>query len=380
MRSVSICLLAVLAFASASTFYDVGKDARLNEHNQARAVYGLPALQWDDSLAQLSQEHVNGCVFSHSDNDARRTRYCQLNGVSNCDFNNYWVGETMAWNTNGTWGVMQQGFYDEKAHWHCDTNTCDAGAICGHFTQIIWAVTAKVGCAAVVCDANAQISTAWIFSTCNYFIGGNWNGQHPLGSPQNCNGPVVPYTPNSGTTPTGGNPPGPIVPPNVPPGPIVPPGPVPPVAPASAVAISASTQLGVHNKYRATYHLVKLQWSKTHTANALKKAKSCDAKPTTTGTYGQSIAYYKGSGTPTANSFIGEKKYWTCKTDRCTTGHRCSRYRQLVWGAARFVGCAAARCHVRSPYGAVSPNWTVFVCNYDKKASASRPFAISKCP
>jgi pathogenesis-related protein 1 len=373
---LTCALLCAIALCFASVPYDVGKDARLAEHNAARSSYGLPFLVWDDNLAAVAQQHASQCIFQHSKDEVRRPAYCQLRGISvaDCDKNHNYLGENIAWNTNGSWGLIQKGFYDEVANWHCDTNACNAGTMCGHFTQIIWAVTTSVGCGAYVCDANTQISTPWIYSVCNYYIGGNWDGQHPLSDPRNCNGPVVPYTPNHGSEV-----PNPPVPP-VPPGP-VPPVPIPPASTTGTpIKLAQATILSAHNKARATRHQVKLTWSATHYNNALKKAKACASKTVTTSTYGQAVATYKGlTAAPSVSTFVAEGKYWTCRTDKCKVGHSCKRYRQVVWGAARTVGCAAARCKVNSPYGAASKTWTILVCNYSKKATTARPFAVAKC-
>ena len=36
---------------------------------------------------------------------------------------------------------------NEEADYHYASNTCDAGQMCGHYTQIVWATTTKLGCA-----------------------------------------------------------------------------------------------------------------------------------------------------------------------------------------------------------------------------------------
>ena len=54
--------------------------------------------------------------------------------------------------------------------------TCADGKVCGHFTQVVWSTTTKVGCgkAAAAADANQ------IYWTCNYDPAGNVDGVNPF--------------------------------------------------------------------------------------------------------------------------------------------------------------------------------------------------------
>ncbi|KAG2244306.1 hypothetical protein Bca52824_093862 [Brassica carinata] len=61
----------------------------------------------------------------------------------------------------------------EKRHYNYGSNTCDPGKVCGHYTQMVWKNTRRVGCARVKCNSGA------IFMTCNYDPPGNYIGQKP---------------------------------------------------------------------------------------------------------------------------------------------------------------------------------------------------------
>jgi pathogenesis-related protein 1 len=61
----------------------------------------------------------------------------------------------------------------EAAYYSYDTNTCTG--VCGHYTQIVWRSTARVGCAKQDCPSLAFRSTI----VCNYAPGGNYVGQKP---------------------------------------------------------------------------------------------------------------------------------------------------------------------------------------------------------
>ena len=59
----------------------------------------------------------------------------------------------------------------EKASYDHSTNTCSAQT-CGHYTQVVWAATTKLGCGMATCG-DTQV---WV---CNYDPQGNYTGQAP---------------------------------------------------------------------------------------------------------------------------------------------------------------------------------------------------------
>jgi hypothetical protein len=149
--------------------------------NQVRAMVNtsgvaggaLSPLAWEDSLAATAAAWVARC----QDNDG--------NGLvdHNPDRSTghpYYVGENI-FSSTATASAYEAvllpvyGWAAEAAHYHYDTNTCDAGAICGHYTQIVWRTTQKVGCAIGRCSGLAYPSTI----VCDYGPGGNVTGQKP---------------------------------------------------------------------------------------------------------------------------------------------------------------------------------------------------------
>jgi pathogenesis-related protein 1 len=67
------------------------------------------------------------------------------------------------------------GWTAEQVHYHYATNTCDGGATCGHYTQVVWRATQKLGCAIGSCPGLAYPSTI----VCDYGPGGNINNEKP---------------------------------------------------------------------------------------------------------------------------------------------------------------------------------------------------------
>ncbi|KAB2636099.1 pathogenesis-related leaf protein 4-like [Pyrus ussuriensis x Pyrus communis] len=64
-------------------------------------------------------------------------------------------------------------FVSEKADYNYNSNTCAAGKMCGHYTQVVWRSSTRLGCAKVRCNNEGT------FIGCNYDPPGNYAGQRP---------------------------------------------------------------------------------------------------------------------------------------------------------------------------------------------------------
>ncbi len=62
------------------------------------------------------------------------------------------------------------------------SNTCNAGKVCGHYTQLVWRDSTGVGCASRVCNVNSPFTIGngrWILWVCDYLPPGNYIGERP---------------------------------------------------------------------------------------------------------------------------------------------------------------------------------------------------------
>ena len=126
-----------------------------SEHNRLRALeaVGLPNLVWDATVASYAAEKVAYLAYNNN---------CALN---------HNVGPT---NPGYTAVAATNAWYNEKADYTLATNSCASGKVCGHYTQVVWKNSTKLGCAGVICPNNGGI----IYG-CNYNPPGNYSGQKP---------------------------------------------------------------------------------------------------------------------------------------------------------------------------------------------------------
>ncbi|WP_404366616.1 CAP domain-containing protein [Corallococcus coralloides] len=142
----------------------------LDAHNAARAAAkptpspALEPLTWDPSVEETARKWVEQCQFKHND------------GRGN-------AGENIAAATPGLWDAKGavKGWVDEAADYDYASNTCKAGEVCGHYTQVVWRNTRRLGCATKRCTTNSPFggSSPWDFWVCNYAPPGNFTGQRP---------------------------------------------------------------------------------------------------------------------------------------------------------------------------------------------------------
>ena len=65
---------------------------------------------------------------------------------------------------------------DEAAWYDYGTNTCAKGKVCGHYTQVVWRTTKKIGCGKATSRTSNEVKIYW---ACQYDPPGNYIGQRP---------------------------------------------------------------------------------------------------------------------------------------------------------------------------------------------------------
>lgn len=126
-------------------------DQCLKAHNVRRAVHGAKDLVWDDELAAWAYKVSSTCVFEHS-------------GGS--------YGENLAAGGDGTPEEFVGRWYDEGVSEGYSYSNGGFSHATGHFTQVVWKGTSRLGCATVNCPGLGN------FFTCEYADAGNYEGQY----------------------------------------------------------------------------------------------------------------------------------------------------------------------------------------------------------
>lgn len=127
----------------------------VDAHNRLRARHCAAPLAWSAKLADVAQRWANtlrdrGCMFGHS-------------GGS--------FGENLAAGTIGTLdpAAVVQMWYDEIAHYRFPDGGFSMKT--GHFTQVVWRGSRRVGCGHSQCKGMDIL-------VCEYDPAGNWEGQY----------------------------------------------------------------------------------------------------------------------------------------------------------------------------------------------------------
>ncbi|MCD7463962.1 hypothetical protein HAX54_051785 [Datura stramonium] len=147
--------------------FDWVQQAFLKSHNDLRASVGVPPLLWDANLAAFAQSWAN-----------QRKQHCDYRQHSTSPY-----GENIFWELyrQNTPNSIVRKWFAEKQFFNHATNLCNcqperAGCECGHYLNVIWRTTTKVGCSGFVyCDDQKGAIVV-----CSYDPIGNVKGVNPL--------------------------------------------------------------------------------------------------------------------------------------------------------------------------------------------------------
>jgi len=173
------------------------KDQWLQSHNIHRTCCNVPQLEWDDTLAQKAQDwadwlktNFNGMPRHPDASDAEKNQFLSYDGK---DYTTSPLGQNIGWywgrnienegnpsNSVDAW-YAEGEFYDPlDPSLYCDGCDPESGDELGHFTQLCWKGTTKVGCGVseTVNDnvpnedgvGGDENSSVWV---CNYSPAGN---------------------------------------------------------------------------------------------------------------------------------------------------------------------------------------------------------------
>lgn len=116
-------------------------------HNAFRSRHHASPLVWDKALQAFAQQHASSCRFQHSSShygENLAAGYPSATAAIEA-----WYAE------NEAYSYRQPGFSHET----------------GHFTQLVWKETKKIGCGYV--DCHGKKGTPGVYLVCEYSPAGN---------------------------------------------------------------------------------------------------------------------------------------------------------------------------------------------------------------
>ncbi|XP_066215616.1 peptidase inhibitor 16 isoform X2 [Saccopteryx leptura] len=168
VRLLPPLLLLVATAGPAGALSDDERRVMVELHNLYRAHVSPPAsdmlqMRWDEELAAFAKAYAQQCVWGHNKERGRR-------------------GENLFAITDEGMDVplAVEEWHHEREHYNFSAATCDQGQMCGHYTQVVWAKTDRIGCGSHFCEKlQGTDETDIHLLVCNYEPPGNVRGRRP---------------------------------------------------------------------------------------------------------------------------------------------------------------------------------------------------------
>jgi hypothetical protein len=168
-RVATAALLAVLSVPLVgSTGLDNAFDARLlAAHNRERTAAGIQPLAWSDTLA------ADAAQWAETLADMNDLEHAEDEDENDPQGENLWLGTRASYSPEEMVGMWVEEKRDFKAGVFPDNSRTGNLEDVGHYTQLMWRDTAKVGCAKSGNDENEVL-------VCRYATAGNVIGERPF--------------------------------------------------------------------------------------------------------------------------------------------------------------------------------------------------------
>lgn len=161
-------LLGALVVPGALSFLSEEQEELLVElHNYYRGQVSPSAsamlpLKWDTNLKLVAEGYAAKCIWNHNP-ELEETGENLFAGTGPLDLRS----------------ALEKWFL-EHLDYDFQNNSCDEEKMCGHYTQMVWADTHRVGCAFHLCDTMEGLDWDRVsFLVCNYYPAGNYEGERP---------------------------------------------------------------------------------------------------------------------------------------------------------------------------------------------------------
>ncbi|XP_040839451.1 cysteine-rich secretory protein 2 [Ochotona curzoniae] len=134
----------------------------VSKHNQLRKAVSPSAsnmlkMEWNREAMVNAQKWANKCTLEHSDPEDRKTS-------TKCGENLYMSSDPTAWSD------AIQNWFDESRYFTYGVGPKTPHVITGHYTQLVWYSSYRVGCAIAFCPNQENFKYYYV---CQYCPAGN---------------------------------------------------------------------------------------------------------------------------------------------------------------------------------------------------------------
>ncbi|TFJ99843.1 Protein CNPPD1 [Platysternon megacephalum] len=160
-------LLLLTAVELSWSLTDDDKRLIVEMHNHYRSQVSPPAadmlkMSWAPDLEAFAKAYAAKCIWGHNKERGRRGE------------NLFAITDEMDVE------VALEQWYNEHEHYNLTTSKCTVGQMCGHYTQVVWANSERVGCGMQFCKTMHGVEEPDLYLlVCNYDPPGNVRGRKP---------------------------------------------------------------------------------------------------------------------------------------------------------------------------------------------------------
>ncbi|XP_038612064.1 glioma pathogenesis-related protein 1-like [Tachyglossus aculeatus] len=176
LRVIAFSVLSVCSYSDKqNSLPDIDNEDFIKDcvqtHNKLRSEVNPPAsnmlyMTWDPDLAKTARAWAKTCQFKHNVylKEPKKIHPSFLSVGENI-----WTGSLSAFSVSSA----IQSWYNEVQYYTYKTRSCTK--MCGHYTQVVWATSYKVGCAVQFCPqvSGGKGLTNVAHFICNYGPSGN---------------------------------------------------------------------------------------------------------------------------------------------------------------------------------------------------------------
>ncbi|XP_061662734.1 peptidase inhibitor 16-like isoform X2 [Syngnathoides biaculeatus] len=169
-----LLLATLLAPGTWSLLNEEEEELLVELHNYYRgqvfpSASAMLPLKWDPTLKLLAEGYAAKCIWNHNP-DLEDTGENLYAGTGPVDLR----------------AALEKWFLEHLSY-DFQNNSCDDDKMCGHYTQMVWSDTHRVGCAVHLCNNMEGLEWEKIsFLVCNYYPAGNYEDERPYVEGDSC--------------------------------------------------------------------------------------------------------------------------------------------------------------------------------------------------